>query len=255
MKNKNIVITGGAGLIGSNFSRALINSGSNIIIADCNYDKAHDLAETLNFNANGTYAKAIAYDATSAESTQCLLQDSIQALGRVDTLINNIYIKNDTYGEDLLSVTLASFNENLSSNVGAYFESSKVFGKYFSEEENGNIINIASIYGTNAPDFDLYEGTEMTMPVEYSAIKSAIIHLTKYMAKYFKGKGIRVNCISPGGILDNQPKEFLNRYRNKCLNKGMLDTDDLVGTLLFLVSEQSRYINGQNIIVDDGFSI
>jgi NAD(P)-dependent dehydrogenase (short-subunit alcohol dehydrogenase family) len=95
----------------------------------------------------------------------------------------------------------------------------------------------------------------MTTPVEYAAIKSGMLHLTKYMAKYFKGKNIRVNAISPGGILDGQPREFLSEYNQKCLTKGMLDGCDLSGTLVFLLSDMSMYINGQNIVVDDGFSL
>jgi len=95
----------------------------------------------------------------------------------------------------------------------------------------------------------------MTMPVEYACIKSAIIHLTKYMAKYFKGWNVRVNCISPGGILSGHPEQFLRNYNKHCLTKGMLDTEDVVGTLIFLLSDMSKYINGQNIVVDDGFCL
>ena len=80
-----------------------------------------------------------------------------------------------------------------------------------------------------------------------------MIHLTAYMAQLFKGQQIRVNCISPGGILDQQPTSFLNAYKANALNKGMLDASDLTGTLVFLLSDNSKYINGQNIVVDDGF--
>ena len=95
----------------------------------------------------------------------------------------------------------------------------------------------------------------MTSPVEYAVIKSGLIHLTKYMAKYFKGKNIRINTISPGGILNNQPEEFLKKYNDQCSQKGMLEAKDLNGTLLFLLSDASCYINGQNILVDDGFCL
>ena len=93
------------------------------------------------------------------------------------------------------------------------------------------------------------------MPVEYAAIKSAIIHLTRYFAAYYKGKNIRFNCISPGGVYDNHEEGFRNKYGQHTLNKGMLDPSDLTGTLVFLLSEQSTYVNGQNIIVDDGFTL
>jgi NAD(P)-dependent dehydrogenase (short-subunit alcohol dehydrogenase family) len=95
----------------------------------------------------------------------------------------------------------------------------------------------------------------MTMPVEYAAIKSALIHLTKYMAKYYKGKKIRINSISLGGLLDKQPPAFLESYKAFCLNKGMLDKSDINGTLVYLLSDLSVYVNGQNIVVDDGFTL
>ena len=95
----------------------------------------------------------------------------------------------------------------------------------------------------------------MTSPVEYSVIKSALIQLTKYMAKYLKGTNIRVNAISPGGIFDNQPDMFLKNYSRLSLSKGMLRTEDLKGTILFLLSDESTYVNGQNIVIDDGFSL
>ena len=93
------------------------------------------------------------------------------------------------------------------------------------------------------------------MPVEYAVIKSGLIHLTKYFAKFFKGQHIRVNSLSPGGIQDAQPKAFLEAYRGVCLNQGMLDKTDLVGSLLYLLSDLSRCVNGQNLIVDDGFTL
>ena len=93
------------------------------------------------------------------------------------------------------------------------------------------------------------------MPVEYAAIKSAVIHLTKYMAKFLKGCNIRVNSISPGGILDKQPEEFITAYREQCLNRGMLAAEDISGSLIYLLSDFGKFVNGQNLIVDDGFCL
>ena len=93
------------------------------------------------------------------------------------------------------------------------------------------------------------------MPVEYAAIKSAVIHLTKYMAKYLKGSHIRVNSISPGGILDKQPEAFLEAYKKLCTDKGMLDPADITDALLFLISDLASYVNGHNLVVDDGFGV
>ncbi len=95
----------------------------------------------------------------------------------------------------------------------------------------------------------------MVSPIEYSAIKSGIISITRYISSYCKGENIRANCISPGGILDDQPESFLKNYMSTCSTKGMLDADDLNGTLLYLLSDYSKYTNGQNIVVDDGWTL
>jgi len=95
----------------------------------------------------------------------------------------------------------------------------------------------------------------MTSPIEYSAVKSGMITMTRWLAKYYKNKNIRVNCVSPGGILDQQQQSFLKKYRESCTSKGMLAPTDVVGAILFLLSDQSKYINGQNIVVDDGWSL
>ena len=106
--------------------------------------------------------------------------------------------------------------------MGGYFLTSQRYAKYFQNQGYGNIVNIASIYGVVTPKFAIYNETEMTSPVEYAAIKAGLIHLTKYMAKYLKGKNIRVNTISPGGILNNQPKQFLKNIIINVLQKECL---------------------------------
>lgn len=125
----------------------------------------------------------------------------------------------------------------------------------FQRQGHGNLIHVSSIQGVAAPKFHRYHGADMTSPIEYSAIKAGLIAITRYLAKYCKGHNIRVNCISPGGILDNQPERFLERYRADCNDKGMLDAADVAGTLVFLLSDQSRYITGQKLVIDDGWSL
>ena len=117
------------------------------------------------------------------------------------------------------------------------------------------MINISSIYGSLTPRFNIYENTKIHLPVEYVAVKSAIIQLTKYFAQLYKNDGIRMNCISPGGILDSQDEVFVKSYFKYAGQKGMLEPKDIISTLIFLLSDKSRYINGQNIIIDDGFSL
>ena len=123
------------------------------------------------------------------------------------------------------------------------------------KQKYGNLILTSSILGTASPKFEHYKNNKINCPIEYAASKSGVISITKFLAKLYGRKKIRVNCISPGGIKDNQPKNFLKKYKQSCLSKGMLDPKDIVGTISFLISEKSRFLNGQNLIVDDGWSL
>ena len=255
LKNKVIVVTGGAGLIGKSFISAIIENNGKAIIADINEELAKQAKEELSEKYNTKDIDYINLDITSKVSLEECINYLDKKYNKIDALVNNAYPRNKNYGKYFFDVEYDDFVENLGLNLGGYFMASKHFAKYFFKQKYGNIVNISSIYGVVAPNFDIYKNTKMTTPVEYVAIKSGLNHLTKYMAKYFKGMNIKVNTLSPGGIKDNQHDSFLNEYKNQCLSKGMLNSDDLKGSLVYLLSDVSTYINGQNIIVDDGFSI
>jgi NAD(P)-dependent dehydrogenase (short-subunit alcohol dehydrogenase family) len=122
------------------------------------------------------------------------------------------------------------------------------------EKKSGSIVNISSIYGVVGPDFTIYDGTEMTMPAAYSAIKGGVINFSKYLASYYGKNNIRVNCVSPGGIFDHQPTEFIRNYESKVPMKRMGKPDDISPAVSFLLSDESSYITGQNIIIDGGWT-
>jgi len=126
---------------------------------------------------------------------------------------------------------------------------------YFTERDGGNIINFASVYGFLPPRFKIYKDSKMTKEVGHVVCKSAIILLTNYLAKYLKGRNIRANCVSPGGVIDGHFEEFMAKYASYCMSKGMLTSNDVTGTALFLLSDQSRFITGQKIVVDEGFTL
>jgi len=254
LTNQVVVITGGAGLIGRQFSSVVAEQGGIAVVADCDAAAATKVAEEIAARHVGR-AEAEVLDITDKTSVAKLIETLHRRHGRIDAVVNNAYPRNRNYGRKFEDVTYEDFCENLGLHLGGYFLIAQQFSAYFRKQGRGNIINMASIYGAMAPRFEVYAGTPMTMPVEYAAIKSSIINLTKYMAKYLKGTGIRVNAISPGGILDAQPDAFLERYKVNCLSKGMLEVKDLNGTLLYLLSDMAAYVNGQNIIVDDGFSL
>jgi len=255
LDEKVVVITGGAGLIGQNFAKAVMNQGGIAIIADIDEKEMQCVSENLSKMMPRGMIDIFKFDVTSKGSIQGCIDYLDNKYNRVDALVNNAYPRNNNYGRHFFDVEYSDFVENLGMNLGGCVIPSQLFSLYFRKQGYGNIINISSIYGSMVPKFEIYSNTKMTMPVEYAAIKSGMLHLTKYMAKYFKGLNIRVNAISPGGVLDNQPKKFIRQYNDKCSTKGMLESSDLNGTLVFLLSDSSIYINGQNIVVDDGFSL
>lgn len=255
LKDKIVVITGGAGLIGKEFVKAIVENDGIAIIADINEELGKKVKENLSEELNTQNIDFVQLDISSKESLNTCIKYLDEKYKKIDALVNNAYPRNKNYGSHFFDVEYEDFIQNLGLNLGGYFLTSQCFSKYFKNQGYGNIVNISSIYGVVAPKFEVYDNTPMTMPVEYAAIKSGLIHLTKYMAKYFKGMNIKVNALSPGGIFDHQPEAFLEKYKEKCLNKGMLDNSDLKGTLVYLLSDMSKYVNGQNIVVDDGFSL
>ena len=251
VKDKIVVVTGGAGLLGKTFCQAIADNGGLAVVAE--YDIA--IAEKLCASLKNASIVPAEVDITNKISVETLITTISKKYSKIDALVNSAYPRNKNYGKHFFEVTYDDFCENLGMNLGGYFLTSQLFAKYFYEQGYGNIINLASIYGVIVPRFEIYNNTQMTTPVEYAAIKSGLIHLSKYMAKYFKGKNIRVNTISLGGIEDKQPESFLRAYKEFCLNKGMLNAKDISGTVLFLLSDLSEYVNGQNIVVDDGFTL
>jgi NAD(P)-dependent dehydrogenase (short-subunit alcohol dehydrogenase family) len=254
LNNKVIVITGGAGALGQCFVRGIAERGGIAIAADINLEAAKSLANEITQDGVGQ-VQAAHVDITSKDSIVSLIADLRQRYGRIDAAVNNAYPRNKNYGHKLEDVTYSDFCENVDMQLGGYFLVAQQFCLTFKEQGYGNVVNMSSIYGSMAPRFEVYDGTPMTMPVEYAAIKSAIEHLTRYFAQYFKGTGIRVNCLSPGGILAGQSADFLAAYNKHCASKGMLNVDDILGGLLYLLSDESRYITGQNLLIDDGFSL
>lgn len=253
LDGKCIIVTGGAGLIGKRFCRSIVEYGGIVVVADRNFDLAEQVASDLN-NIFPKKAFSTFLDISNKQSIDEMLKVLNIRFKGIDAIVNNAYPRNSNYGRKMENVTYEDFCENINLHLGGYFLVMQRAAVFFGEQGHGNIINMSSIYGSKAPRFSVYEGSEMTMPIEYAAIKSGIENLTRYFSQYLKGKNIRVNSLSPGGVLDNQPEEFISAYNSLCSSKGMLDPEDLTGTLVYLLSDLSKYLVGQNLIVDDGFS-
>lgn len=255
LTKKIIIVTGAAGLIGRSLVKTFLKYDAIVIATDI--DK-HALDRLKNNKGYKEYKSSLYFcnlDITDKDSISSVIKTVKDKYGVIDAIINNAYPKNKAFGKKLEDVTYYNFTENLALNIGGYFLVAQQFCMFFKKQGHGVILNMASIYGVITPRFEVYNGTNMTMPVEYAAIKSAIINLTKYFAQYYKKSGIRINALSPGGVLDGQSNTFLKKYNDKCSSKGMLNPKDISEVAAFLISESSSYIQGQNLVIDDGFSL
>tara|TARA_Y100001968_G_scaffold240531_1_gene224084 strand:+ start:277 stop:1035 length:759 start_codon:yes stop_codon:yes gene_type:complete len=251
LDNKVILITGAAGRLGKSLAKNIIQNKGRVVLLDVNSKGLQDFVSEL------PQDKVLSYpiDASNKFDLNSKIIDAINKFSKIDAAVHSAYPRSDQWGTHFEDLSLEFLSEDLSSQLGGAIIFSQSILKYFLKQGYGNLIHISSIQGIASPKFDHYKGTNMISPIEYSAIKSGIISITRYLAKYYKDKNIRVNCISPGGIIDKQPESFLNKYRKECNIKGMLDPDDISDTVIFLISDKSTYINGQNIIIDDGWSL
>jgi CMP-N-acetylneuraminic acid synthetase/NAD(P)-dependent dehydrogenase (short-subunit alcohol dehydrogenase family) len=251
-KGKTFLVAGASGLLGSKIVAELLSEGAAVIAADINGLNTTSKLISEGVDVDTPLLSIREIDVTSEEEVKCFFGD----LTDLDGAVNATYPRNSQYGAHFYDVSMASFNENVSLHLGSAFLLSQQCAAFFERVGKPfSLVNFASIYGVVAPKFEIYDNTPMTMPVEYAAIKSAIIHLNKYIAAYVKNSNFRINCISPGGLLDGQPDAFVEKYQTHTLGTGMLSVDDMLGSILFLLSDSAKYVNGQNIIVDDGFTI
>lgn len=251
LDNKIIMIIGGAGLLGSAISKSIIQYGGRLILVD----KNSEALESLSLEFGSEHCLAINMDVGKTEKIDLILEKALSKFGRIDSVIHAAYPRSSQWGTKFEDIQQKLMNDDLSCQIGGSILLSQRVLDYFHKQQQGNLIFVSSIQGIRAPKFEHYENTQMISPIEYSASKHALIGITRYLSKYYKGNNIRVNCVSPGGILNGQDQVFQSQYRESCNNKGMLDAEDIVGTFIFLLSDLSKFINGQNIIVDDGWSL
>jgi NAD(P)-dependent dehydrogenase (short-subunit alcohol dehydrogenase family) len=247
-----VLIVGAGGLLGAKVTRYALEQGAKVLAVDLSLDnlKARLLEEGIDITNSNLSCSNL--DITVEDDVIKLFEGDIQITGAV----NCTYPRNKAYGAHFFDVKISDFNENLSLHLGSAFLFTQQCAKYFKlNEKSFSLVNISSIYGVIAPKFEIYDNTQMTMPVEYAAIKSAVLHLSKYAIKYVNNSLFRINSVSPGGIFDNQPESFLNEYKALTNGEGMLDVNDVIGTIMFLLSPTSKFVTGQNIIVDDGFTL
>ena len=244
---KTILILGANGRIGFALSDFFSKNNFKIIAVDKDFKRFK--------NKKISDLVKIKIDLSSDKNIKKLIK-KISKEKKIDGIIYSLYPKTNSWGEKFEKITQYHVKENLYNQLGIPILFLKNIYKFLIKKKfKSSIIMISSIQGVMAPKFHHYSNLNMSSPIEYSAAKAGIISLTRYLAKYIQNKDLRINCISPGGIYDNQNKIFVKRYKNDCVSKGLLDPKDLCSTVKFLISDDSKYIRGQNILIDDGWSL
>ena len=254
LSEKTILITGAAGRIGSSIAKATMKEGANLIINDIDTKKLELLEKDL-LKIGSSKVLCIDSDITKGKEIDVLIKKSLAEFKKINSAIHCAYPTSEEWGVRFEDLKFTSLEKDLSMQLGSAIIFSQKILEIFKSQKSGDLVHISSIQGINAPKFEHYENTSMSSPIEYSAIKSGIISITKWLAKYYSKQGIRVNCVSPGGIIDKQPKIFIEKYRESCNNIGMLLPDHIAKVVVFLISPSALGITGQNIVIDDGWSL
>jgi len=245
------VVTGGAGRYGRQISQALAEAGAIVIIASRDLARCAGVARTLRECGLDTHAMPL--DLTVDASVKGLAVQITKTWGRLDILFNNaVTISTGPFDQ----YTLGEWERVMECNSVGLFRACHVFGDLMIQQKSGSIVNVASIYGVVSPDFKVYdEHLEMTSPPSYAFAKGGMVQLTRYLAVHFARYGVRVNCLSPGGLYSPQmPEDFVSNYCARTPLGRMAGPNDIKGAAVFLASDASAYITGHNLVVDGGYT-
>ncbi len=249
LKNKTILLTGGAGLYGRGLAASLAETGATLIIASRDGAKLQAVADEETAKGHRVFAESL--DQGDEASVIALKQRMEERHGVLHGLVNNSVLRPMKGANGAVE----QFAESMRVNATGIMLMHRHFGRWMADAGRGSIVNIGSIQGMIGPSYELYTGTNMgDMPPDYFFHKGGMINLTRFYAALYGPQSVRVNCLSPGGFFNNQPEPFLTRYAEHTMLGRMADDDDLGGAVIFLLSDASRYITGVNLPVDGGYT-
>ena len=262
IKNRNIVITGSSGLLGSQYANILSASGANVILVDLDSIKNKKLERSLRKKYR-TNARSYTTDISKLQDVKKLAKNVLRDFKKIDGLVNNAAYtskgakeKSDNAFGSFENFPVKIWQKSIDINLTGVFFCSQAFGKIMLRQRKGVIVNIASHYGLVGADQRIYGKSGLNLPISYAATKGAVVNMTRYLAAYWNGKGIRVNTLSPGGVIDTtyQDKKFIKKYSERTILGRMAKRDEYNGAILFLISDASSYMTGANLIVDGGWT-
>lgn len=260
------VVTGGVGLLGAEFCRTLAEAGAAVVVVDLNGDAAAKVADSL--TNTGYRSIGVQTNITQPESVQAMVEKVVASFGRIDILVNSAAL-DPKFDPDAVSKGIApgSFEEypleqwNAALNVnltGMFLVTQACVKQMIVQGKKGSIINICSTYGLNGPDQRIYRKADGSQPaykpVYYTVTKAGVLGFTKYLSAYYMETEIRVNALTPGGVFNNHDETFVKNYAAKTILGRMARKDEMNGALLFLASEASSYMTGNNLVVDGGWT-
>jgi NAD(P)-dependent dehydrogenase (short-subunit alcohol dehydrogenase family) len=259
------VVTGGVGLLGAEFCRTLAEAGAAVAVVDLNGSASQAIADSL--TNSGYKALAFPTDITQPDSVNRAVENVLSTFGRLDILVNSAALDPKFDPEAInKGITPGAFedypldlwNSALNVNLTGMFLMTQACVKPMIEQgKTGSIINICSTYGLNGPDQRIYikEGQRVAFkPIYYTVTKAGVMGFTKYLAAYYAETEIRVNALTPGGVFNNHEDYFVKNYSAKTILGRMAKKDEMNGALLFLASDASSYMTGNNVVVDGGWT-
>lgn len=251
------IVTGAAGMLGNEFSKALSDCGANVVLADLNVNACIERARLLT-GQDAPECVAMRCDVSSEASWKELADAVIARFGKIDILVNNAAFTNASqnpgYKLPFEEFPLQGWQQILDVNLTGVFLGCKIVGPHMLAQGRGSIINLASLYGVVSPNHRIYEGTGVSQPVAYSVSKAGVMAITRYLGTLWAERGVRVNSITPGGVFDDHKDPFLERYKQLSPIGRMADRTEMRGALVYLASDASAYCAGHNLVVDGGWT-
>jgi NAD(P)-dependent dehydrogenase (short-subunit alcohol dehydrogenase family) len=253
LAGKVIVISGGCGLIGKAFCEAVAQFGGYVVVADIPLSNPREFAKSLQ-ERNNVKCIGVEVEVENKNSVIKLKQEVIKEFGRIDGLVTGHQNKSHLIFEPFEQVSEENWDKVVEVNLKGTFLLCQIIGSYMAEKGSGSIINIPSTYSVVAPNQNLYKGTKMGCPAAYSASKGGIDALSQYLASYWASKGVRVNMITPHGVWNNHEEQFEKNFANFSPMQRMSYNHEVASALIYLLSDASSYVTGNNMLVDGGWT-